>query len=130
MKKRNLLIVSIVCFLIAGFAAVGMTETTFVITTGDNEVSSIDQVAVAITYDAEGKTIAELKQEYQDLQAYKAVLVEKGANIDAKIAGLQAEKALLTTEYQAANARVQALKDLRDAILAAAAEVELTEPNE
>jgi len=41
MKKKNLLIISIVCFVIAGFASLGLTQD-FQLDTADNTVSSID----------------------------------------------------------------------------------------
>ena len=125
---NKLLVVSIACFLITAFGTIGMAEDTFEIVTGDNEVSSIEQVQVSITYSAQAKTIADLRAEYKALQAEKAYLTELYKNATVVRNGAIAEMASIVLRGGEIDARMASLVSLRDAILAAAAGVVLNEP--
>ena len=117
----------ITALIIALFLAVpAMADDTFEIVTGDNEVGSIEAVEVAITYSPLTKTIAELYAEYSALQAEKDIETQNLANINYDITKAQAEKAAIIARGTAIIARMAALVSLRDAILAAAADVVLT----
>jgi len=112
--------------LIGLFLAIpAMAENTFVIVTGDGEVSSIEDVQVAITYSALSKTIADLRAEYRALQAEKAHLTELYQNAKALRNGAISEMASLVSRGGDIDARMASLVSLRDEILAAAADVEL-----
>ena len=113
--------------IIALFLAIpAMAEDTFQIVTGDNEVSDIEQVQVAITYSPLTKSISELRAEYTALQAQKAYLTELYNNAKAQRDAAIAEMASLVAQGGDIDARMASLVALRDAILAAAADVVLT----
>ena len=111
--------------IIALFIAVPAMADEFVVVTGDNEVSSIDDVQVAITYSPLTKTIAELYAEYTALQAQKAYLTELYLNAKSQRDAAIAEMASLVAQGGDIDARMASLVSLRDAILAAAADVVL-----
>ena len=118
---------NISAIIIALFIAVpAMAADTFVVVTGDNEVSSINEVEVAITYSPLNKTIAELYAEYSALQAQKAYLTELYNNAKSQRDAAIAEMASLVAQGGDIDARMASLVALRDAILAAAADVVLT----
>ena len=113
--------------IIALFIAVpAMAEDTFQIVTGDGEVSDIEQVQVAITYSPLTKSISELRAEYTALQAQKAYLTELYNNAKSQRDAAIAEMASLVAQGGDIDARMASLVALRDAILAAAADVVLT----
>ena len=112
--------------IIALFLAAPAVADEFVIVTGDNEVSSINEVQVAITYSPLTKSIAELYAEYSALQAQKAYLTELYNNAKMQRDAAIAEMASLVAQGGDIDARIASLVALRDAILAAAADVVLT----
>ncbi len=123
MKKRSLLIISLVCFMVAGIASLGFTQD-YELSTGDNEISDVDQ-AEFIDLRTVRLTIQDVKALIAIAKVQRANLSELIANDTAAVAGAKAAKAVNVAAKPAVVDQIASLQAIRDVLREMAADLKL-----